>query len=83
MRARKIGDPLAALQATTGTGAARPRVAGTCLAVLLILAAPCEADATAPRTEGAQLAVSWNRLAYDIAFAEDEFLTFKGHARSR
>jgi PAP2 superfamily len=80
MRARKIGDPLAALQATTGAGAARPRVAGTCLAVLLILAVPCEADAVAPpRTEGAQLAVSWNRLAYDIAFAEDEFLTFKGH----
>jgi PAP2 superfamily len=81
MRARKIGDPLAAdLPAPTGAGAACPRIAGMSLAVLLILAAPCKADATAPpRTEGAQLAVSWNRLAYDIAFAEDEFLTFKGH----
>jgi len=25
------------------------------------------------------LAIAWNQLAYDIAFAEDEFLTFKGH----
>src|SRR5688572_18081050 len=26
----------------------------------------------------ARLAVAWNQLAYDIAFAEDQFLTFKG-----
>jgi hypothetical protein len=81
VRAREIGHPLAAgLHARTGAFCARPRLAGMSLAVLLILAAPWAADATAPpRTKGAQLAVAWNRLAYDIAFAEDEFLTFKGH----
>jgi hypothetical protein len=26
-----------------------------------------------------RLAVAWNQLAYDLAFAEDQFLTFKGH----
>ena len=30
-------------------------------------------------TADPKLAVAWNQIAYDIAFAEDQFLTFKGH----
>jgi hypothetical protein len=28
---------------------------------------------------GSAVVVAWSRLAYDVAFAEDQFLTFKGH----
>jgi len=31
-----------------------------------------------PDTMDAALVVSWNQVAYDLAFAEDQFLTFKG-----
>jgi hypothetical protein len=36
--------------------------------------------AVADRTPGSRhgaLAVAWNQMAYDLAFAEDQFLTFK------
>ena len=34
---------------------------------------------TGPQRADRGLTVAWNRLAYEVAFAEDEFLTFKGH----
>ena len=76
MRAHRIGGPRAARLPVPAGGLRR--LAGMSLAALLMAAVPCATDAAAPRTEGAQLAVAWNRLAYDIAFAEDKFLTFKG-----
>jgi hypothetical protein len=49
-------------------------------ALLFAFATPSRIEAgEESRETGGQLAVAWNQLAYDIAFAEDEFLTFKGH----
>jgi len=44
---------------------------------------PSEAKAPSqqapPHVPDGRAGVAWNELAYDIAFAEDQFLTFKGH----
>ena len=49
----------------------------TCLLTLVPLQ-PARAVELLATPDG-QLAAGWNELAYQIAFAEDEFLTFKGH----
>jgi hypothetical protein len=49
----------------------------TCLSILAPLQ-PTRAAESMTTPDG-QLAAGWNELAYQIAFAEDEFLTFKGH----
>jgi hypothetical protein len=36
-------------------------------------------DREGPAREDGSAAVAWNDLAYQLAFAEDKFLTFKGH----
>lgn len=40
--------------------------------------APTESLGTVDRRLGADLAIDWSQTAYDIAYAEDQFLTFKG-----
>jgi hypothetical protein len=50
--------------------------------LLFLIPTPAEPhpgiQASAPPAADAAVVVEWNRLAYDIAYAEDEFLTFKG-----
>ncbi len=36
-------------------------------------------DREGPAREDGSAAIAWNELAYQLAFAEDKFLTFKGH----
>ena len=48
-------------------------------AMLVAIAAwPQTVGASAESARGPELIVAWNRLVYEIAFREDQFLTFKG-----
>jgi PAP2 superfamily len=61
-------------------GRARLRSSLVSLATLMISITLFAADLSAEsRKVDQRLAVAWNQLAYDLAFAEDQFLTFKGH----
>jgi hypothetical protein len=51
------------------------------LLTILLIAGSCVTSSDARASEGttAQIVVDWNERAYDSAFAEDQFLTFRGH----
>ena len=53
------------------------RIAGVVLIVCLIAAGDALAERD-PRPASAEVVVEWNLLVNEIAFAEDQFLTFKG-----
>jgi hypothetical protein len=61
-------------------GGCRRAMVGTLLAVLGVSEVTTEPrqSGTSRSNEGADVIVSWNGLAHDLAVAEDQFLTFKG-----
>lgn len=52
------------------------KLVGTVLISLLLVGAAGRVDAA---TAGGDVVAAWNEVAYEIAYAEDSFFTFKGH----
>jgi hypothetical protein len=53
-------------------------VVASCFMSVLMAPPALAAGEPEARTVNGRLAVAWSQVAYDIAFAEDQFRTFKG-----